>query len=199
MPWSSAAPFWSDTDPVASMSPFHTWHSEDSPALFVPQNLLRSYFDKKWGGSGPVSTDCKTEVADPASEFNGYQVVTFEPRTKMCTVTIASFDLATSPAKGAATYFLIQAKLWQPATLRLTIDPGQAKNGSALGVRHGPTLTNQGDTDEWQALTFTGTLGVSGTASFGLVIEGGPASVAGVVAAPIGQEWSRLLLSSRGG
>lgn len=55
----------------------------------------------------------------------------------------------------------------------------------------------QGAEKGWQALTFHGTLGVTGKASFGLVIQGGPVSVAGLVAAPIGQEWSRLLPSSR--
>ena len=144
MPWSSGAPYWSAKDPAATMCPFHTWHSDDSPALFAPENLLSSYFKTNGPARGGEHTDCKieTETEDGVpTEFNGFQVVTFQPRgTEKCTVTIASFDLATSPANGAATYFLVQAKLWKPAALRLTIDPGQSANGSTPGVQSGPTL-----------------------------------------------------------
>ena len=133
-------------------------------------------------------------------------------------VSVGSADLAASAVNGTAVYFLVQgedgrlqasvlaglrashqwrcvpAKLWTPASIKMTIDPG--KGGSAPGVQPGPL--SQGGND-WQALTFHGTLGrASGKASFGLVVEGGPVSIAAVVAAPIGQEWSRLLLSSRG-
>jgi hypothetical protein len=164
-----------------------------SPALFAPENLLQPYFTghSAGGQAGPAHTDCKTEDSNssltggPPADFNGFRVATFQPRAETCTVTIAGLDLAASPASGAAVYFLVQARLWDPAAVRLTIDPGRSANGSAAGARSGPEMRDAGGAGEWRVLTFHGTLGASGTATFGLTIEGGPVSPAFVGGAVI--------------
>ena len=192
MPTSSGPPFYSAErdQQAATMIPFHTWQTEDTPSLNVPQNLLASYMK-----GGPEHTDCKTEVEGAQTEFNGFKVTTYQPRTAQCVVTVGSADLAASAVNGTAVYFLVQAKLWTPGSIKMTIDPGEG--GSTTGVQSGPVIQSIQGEPGWQALTFHGTLGASGKASFGLVVEGGPVSIAAAVAAPIGQEWSELLLSSR--
>jgi hypothetical protein len=205
MPWASVAPDDSPTrlnpsnlSGLATTIPFHTWNNEDSPSLYAPRNLLHQYFGSKQGGteSVPWSTDCTVQAKPPG--FNEIEVASFEPKAakKKCTVTMRTLQLPSAPARGKPIYVFMQAQLSASASVALWIDPGVSANGTSVGEQSSALLTSEDPEpteDGWQALTFHGTLGVSGEASFGFTVVGGQAAVAGVVAAPIGQEWSRFL------
>ena len=82
------------------------------------------------------------------------------------------------------------------ASVALWITPGVPAIGSSGDVQSSALLTSENaevTEDGWQALTFHGTLGVSGETSFGFTVVGGEVAVAGVVAANIGQGWSQFL------
>ena len=120
---------------LPSMIPFHTfhtWNSEESPSLFVPQNLLSNYMmlaatpdlrEKlaKSGHEGDVRTDCEFEPGS-AKQFNGISTTTFQPRETKCTTTLGTLSLDASHLNGSAVYLLVQAKLWAPTRVHMHDD-----------------------------------------------------------------------------
>jgi hypothetical protein len=107
--------------------------------------------------------------------------------------------LPLSPARGRPIYVFMQGQIAKSASVALWVTtgvPAVGSSGPSGGEQSSALLTSENaevTEDGWQALTFHGTLGVSGEASFGFTVVGGEVAVAGVVAAHIGQEWSQFL------
>jgi hypothetical protein len=203
---SSDPPYWSAEDPPATTIPFYSWHNEDSPSLYAPRSLLRPYSTAFRTQYAWKTTGCTVIADDAGNTFNQVQVASFAPKlpSAKCAVELRSIDLSSpsaAPVRGKPVYVMMQAQIDEPRSrLALSIEPGVMANGSAIGAQTssdfttGPLTAPGVVTGEWQAVSFHGTLGVAGEARFGFSVTGGRVSVAGVVAAPIGQEWSRLLL-----